>query len=222
MSDPPAWPMPPFAQVREFLPPDEHGALLEWTLSHQDVFRPAEVIDFEHDRPQNVVKPDIRVTLVTRKLGPIAGRMEKRLRAVLPELERATGTSGGATSIELELAAHGDGAHYTAHTDVLIGPNRKPLGVSPGEDRVLSAVYYFHRTPTAFSGGQLRLFRLNLRPRILEAEPEDFIDIDPVQNSLVAFPSWTTHEVRPVRCPSRQFADYRFALNCWFCRKSAP
>ena len=48
------------------------------------------------------------------------------------------------------------------------------------------------------------------------------IDLEPLRNSLVAFPSWVPHEVRPIGVPSGDFGDYRFALNCWYCRALAP
>ena len=86
-----------------------------------------------------------------------------------------------------------------------------------GQDRLLSAVLYFHREPKGFSGGELRLFRLNVRPDTKPVEVADHLDLMPVRNSLVAFPSWVTHEVRPISCPSNRFEDFRFALNCWFC-----
>jgi Rps23 Pro-64 3,4-dihydroxylase Tpa1-like proline 4-hydroxylase len=48
------------------------------------------------------------------------------------------------------------------------------------------------------------------------------IDLEPVRNSLVAFPSWVPHEVRPIAVPGGDFEGYRFALNCWYCRALAP
>ena len=47
-------------------------------------------------------------------------------------------------------------------------------------------------------------------------EKRKFVDIDPVHDSLVFFPSWLPHEVLPVSCPSRRFMDSRFAIHCWF------
>jgi SM-20-related protein len=44
---------------------------------------------------------------------------------------------------------------------------------------------------------------------------QTFIDIEPVHNSLLVFPSWAPHEVMPVSCPSQRFMDSRFAINCW-------
>jgi len=71
----------------------------------------------------------------------------------------SAGSCGPApVSLELKLTAHGDGAYFRPHIDMSIGPDRQPLGATPGEDRLLSAVYYFYAEPKAFSGGQLRLY----------------------------------------------------------------
>jgi Rps23 Pro-64 3,4-dihydroxylase Tpa1-like proline 4-hydroxylase len=77
---------------------------------------------------------------------------------------------------------------------------------------MLSAVYYFHRMPKAFSGGCLRLHRIGARPGDIG------MDVTPIDNSLVVFPSWAPHEVLPVRCLSGAFGDSRFAVNCWVYR----
>lgn len=211
MKNPSAWPLPPVAQIRDFLPQDEHSALLEWVLGNEPLFRPAKLA-------QGVLAPDVRISLTTRKFGQLAERLKERMLDVLPSLEAEIGKVD-ATSAELELAAHGDGAFYAQHVDMRYGEGRDLGRGEFGEDRVLSAVYYFHREPKHFSGGALRLYRFNIRPGSEPASPDDYVDIEPLQNSLVAFAPWATHEVRPVVCPSNAFADYRFALNCWFCRK---
>ena len=122
------------------------------------------------------------------------------------------------TSLQLELAAHGDGAFFAPHLDIPVGSERQPLGASEGEDRIISAVYYFYSEPKGFTGGELRLLPLGPLPEGAQPEPTGHTDIEPVRNSLVAFASWFPHEVRPIRCPSGRFADFRFALNCWYCR----
>jgi SM-20-related protein len=44
----------------------------------------------------------------------------------------------------------------------------------------------------------------------------------PGQNFVVFFPAAAIHEVSVVQCPSRDFADSRFALNGWIhCDRSA-
>ncbi|MBE9012911.1 2OG-Fe(II) oxygenase, partial [Pseudanabaenaceae cyanobacterium LEGE 13415] len=47
---------------------------------------------------------------------------------------------------------------------------------------------------------------------------ESYQEIQPINNSIIFFPSHFLHEVLPVSCPSRQFADSRFTLNGWIRR----
>lgn len=201
-------PMPTFHRYADFLDPAQVAAMLEWTIAQKAVFSPSKVLDSVYD-------PDRRVSVRIRELGPIKPCFEKKILEFAPNFFRDTGTAPFEVEyLELEIAAHGDGAHFATHTDIPIGPDRTPLGgdSSGTQDRLLSAVYYFHREPKGFSGGQLRLHRFGSNE-----EPGDYVDIEPERNSLVVFPSWTTHEVRTVQCPSGRFEDYRFAVNCWLC-----
>ncbi len=204
-------PLPPYAQLTDFLPGEELDSLLEWVLGHEDLFAPATIMSGD----KAVVNAEWRVGLSCRDLGPLEPQLRKRMLDALPLVMAKTGATGPEPStLELELAAHGDGAHYRPHTDLPIGARRKLRTI--GDDRVLSSVLYFHAEPKVFSGGALRLFRLGAD----ETDGESaFVEIQPIQNSLVVFHSWVRHEVRPVHCPSREFRNYRFALNCWFRRK---
>jgi SM-20-related protein len=205
-----AKPMLPHGQLSDFLGLEEQRRLLDWTLANRDSFRPALL---EGRR----LEPTLRRAETLRELGPMRPLLERRFIAALPELFKLAGARPfPAPFLELELAAHGDGAHFTAHRDIPTGPDRAPLGgdESGTQDRVVSVVYYFHKEPKAFTGGQLRLHRIGS-----DAEAGDYVDLEPRQDSLVAFPSWTSHEVLPVRCESEVFEDYRFAVNCWLCRQ---
>ena len=113
-----------------------------------------------------------------------------------------------APNLETELVAHGDGAFYKRHVDTQTPRHPEVNGI-----RVLSGVYYFHAEPKAFTGGELRLYALGGK------SGENFVDIEPVNNSLLVFPAWAPHEVRPVSCPSKRFIDSRFAINCWLRRQ---
>ena len=205
--------MPPFAQLSNFLTKADLATLLEWTLANEDRFTEATI----RSADASVVNPEWRIALACRDLAPVESMLRSRFLAALPILMDKAGASGPEPrSIELEIAAHGDGAHYRAHSDIPIGPRRKMR--RPEEDRVLSAVLYFYLEPKGFSGGELRLFRLGSDVGDGNADPDTFVEIQPLQNSLVVFHSWVQHEVRPVSCPSRLFRDYRFAVNCWFRR----
>ncbi len=154
-----------------------------------------------------LVEPRARTALSLRDLGPMGPVLEARLRAAASEWNAALRVTPFETSaVELELVAHNDGAHFTLHSDTYSSsePSRG--------DRMLSAVYYFHRRPRAFEGGSLRLHRLGASP----GDPG--LDLSPDDNCLVVFPSWGPHEVMRVDCPSRAFADSRFAVNGWIYR----
>jgi len=214
-SHPTAGPLPPWAQLHDFLPEPDRQALLGYVIASENRFAPAAVIDGVGD--SNRYDASARSALTLRDLGPSGSLLRERLLGALPTLMERTGARPPEPrSLELELAAYGDGAYFSPHVDMAVGPGRKPLGAAPGEDRVLSAVYYFHSHPRRFSGGELTLYRFGVEPRI--APPDSSIIIEPLDNSLAVFPSWVTHEVRPTSCPSGEFADYRFSLNCWFCR----
>jgi Rps23 Pro-64 3,4-dihydroxylase Tpa1-like proline 4-hydroxylase len=215
-------PLPAYAQLFDFLAESEHQLLLDWVLAGPVRFQPAGVTKGTVDS-EDRLDPQHRVALTSRKLGPLEPMLSERLLAALPKLMATTGTGGEPpASLELELAAHGDGAFFRPHRDIPVGPKRKPVSGSEHEDRVLSAVYYFHALPKGFSGGQLRLFRFGADGAAAEPEPANHVDLEPIRNSLVAFPSWAVHEVRPVSCPSGKFGDYRFSLNCWYCRTLGP
>jgi Rps23 Pro-64 3,4-dihydroxylase Tpa1-like proline 4-hydroxylase len=72
-------------------------------------------------------------------------------------------------------------------------------------------VYYFHAQPKAFSGGVLRLHSLASG----KGDGGEHVDVEPVNDTLVFFPSWYPHEVLPVTCDSSRFEDSRFAINFW-------
>lgn len=211
-------PLPPFAQILDFLPSQHWRRLLEWAIVNQDQFAPATVTRGRKDSAGRI-DPDKRIALVTKVSGDIRERLLTQFEQALPAVMEATGTTGAVpATIELQLAAHPDGAHFAPHIDIPIGANRAPLAGADDHDRVISGVYYFHAEPKAFTGGELRLYRFGAPAETLGKDPANYVDIAPINNSFVAFPSWAEHEVRPVRCPSQQFRDYRFAVNCWYCK----
>jgi Rps23 Pro-64 3,4-dihydroxylase Tpa1-like proline 4-hydroxylase len=141
-----------------------------------------------------------RQSLAMEDVGPCRQIIRDRVAPLVDEFAQAFGvTIGSHRRFDGSMNAHTDGAYYKPHIDM--------GGSSFHRSRVLSAVYYFFRTPAAFTGGELRLFRLDL--------PGEFVDVPPVDNQLVVFPSMIPHEVRPVRVPSGHYADARFAFNLW-------
>lgn len=189
--------------IDDFLPDDLHAALLAYALGHAALFEPTSV------RPGNlaIVDTEIRQSLfLPTGLGPLEAAFCGAVEARMDELCTGTGLAPfTVVRSEAELAAHGDGHFYRIHHDTLIKGGRQ----STKTDRVLTAVYYFHRQPRGFGAGELAIYPFG-GGQSASVEPRD--------NRLVAFASMTPHEVLPVTCPSGRFEDYRFAINCWLHR----
>jgi hypothetical protein len=178
-----------------FLPPELVRALLEYVEYSRDRFKPTTVQQPEGTR----VDRAWRISMGLEDLGSCFEPLEQRLRSAERVLRADLGMGPyGFHDVELQIAAHNEGGFFRRHSDTYKGW---------GIDRVISAVYYFHRQPRAFSGGTLRLYPLT---------GPGHVEVEPIHNSLVVFPSFVEHEVMPVSCPSGQFMDSRFALNCWF------
>lgn len=189
----------PHLKIHDFLPAEDHAALFQWTLENESRFTASGV------GAQGKVDHAVRRSQTLLDLGPSHAVFQQAVEAQYKEWIRVLRTSAfDLDSVELQLAAHNEGAHFSRHVDTQV---HAPTGTSV---RALSAVYYFFREPKAFTGGDLRIFPFAARPEETACEA-----VAPEQNTLVVFPSWATHEVAPVHCPSGVFADSRFAVNCW-------
>lgn len=194
---------PPHRCIDGFLGPALVERLLDLAARRQGDFKPTKVGNSE----KGTVNLAIRSSRILRNFDDLRAGLEDRFAAILdPVIQDLHLTPIHLSRLELELVAHGDGAFYSEHIDTFTD---KPDAIS---NRVLSGVYYFHRDPKGFSGGELRLHAI--------AEAADgirrFTDIQPLSDRFVLFPSWVPHEVRAVSCPSGAFLDSRFAINCWY------
>jgi Rps23 Pro-64 3,4-dihydroxylase Tpa1-like proline 4-hydroxylase len=190
---------PPYHVVRNFLDEEMIVALLDHAASNQARFSPTRLESGAED-------PSVRVSSILPDLGPFRKEFRRKVRPLVPSLIAQLRVSAFEIArIEIQLVAHGDGAFYKPHIDTRTG-----LESDLNSVRVLSGVYYFHAEPKAFSGGALRLYDF-----VLDTHAPRFVDIEPERNTFLVFSSWARHEVLPVTCPTRQFMDSRFAVNCW-------
>jgi SM-20-related protein len=191
----------PYCVLSDFLPPESVDRLLAETVAMESYFSPSTVSYASGGRG---VDRQFRISLVSETV-PQRLDFQMRLQQCLPFLMAELPVVPFVpTRMELEIAAHGDGAFFRRHLDAPAPDRANPANGL----RMISGVYYFHGQPKGFSGGVLRLYG---------KEPlASFTDIAPTHNSFVAFPSWLPHEVMPVVCPSHRFCDNRFAINCWF------
>lgn len=189
----------PYQVEAAWLDADLAANLLDYAIAHEARFKAGAILH----SGSIMVDPSIRRTSVLDHigLGPFLAPLVEAARAAQPALTARFGMPRFSPSdVEVELAAHGDGAHFNSHIDTFVRLNKRP------NPRLLTLVLYLNRLPCRFSGGVLRLHALG---------GDGFRDIVPDHNKLVAFPSIMPHSVQPIRCPSDSFADRRFAVNMW-------
>ena len=106
----------------------------------------------------------------------------------------------------LRPAAHGD--FFRLHCD-----NEQDEIAS----RELTFVYFFHREPKGFCGGDLRIYDSRWENGEY-VSAGNYQTIVPEQNQMVLFLSSLVHEITPVECPSGALGDSRFTINGWLHR----
>jgi Rps23 Pro-64 3,4-dihydroxylase Tpa1-like proline 4-hydroxylase len=191
---------PRFRVIDDFLGPREHRELLALALASEDRFAAGTTVTNDPDYRQNLVIMDFGATVHAQLI-------QNRLLVWFPILVKTFGMPVFPLAmIESQLTATGEHQFYKVHND-----NGENLA------RALSCVYYLHREPRGFSGGVLRLYD-GIEENGARRAADTFTAVEPRHNRMVVFPSEEFHEVMPVRCPSGDFADYRFAVTTWLYR----
>ncbi len=199
----------PHAVVGNFLGADVVRQLLCYIDQRRAEFIPATVYRQQHRA--DISDVEARNCLRLDKIGPFEAMIKPEIERILPTALMKLGLlDRQVIAREFEFCAYGDGGLFRAHHDVL--PYGRP--------RIVSCIYYFFREPARFTGGELRLYGWpNLDAT--GAQERSWIDVPPIGDSLVIFPSALRHEVRPVTCASGDWAYNRFTINCWAYRRKA-
>ncbi len=194
-------PAMPFVVMEEFLPPAQHAELVKLALAAETRFEPSTTAGGSGRKRSSLVLHDnAQITgIVVARLNQVVGDVARRL-----HIDRAADTTG-APGVECQVTAHNDGDFYNTHND---------SGAAGLEHRTISYVYYFRSRPKAFRGGELRLYEVAIENGVYVAGDQHWL-VKPKDNSAIFFPSHTMHEVLPVSCPTKQFADSRFTVNGW-------
>jgi SM-20-related protein len=198
---------PAHGRIANWLGPEMLQRLLNFAQTQRDSFSPGcfaktSVVDLTEPRADKITE-----------LGNLKNNLKKDLRArieaALPAMIKQLGAAAFKPGrIEVQMAAYGDGAVSHEHVDTTVDEGDE--GRKLVADRIISAVYYFHRLPKAFSGGALRIY-----PIVSSKYSKSFVEIEPTNDTLVFFPSWFPHQVLPVICPSGRFEDSRFTITYW-------
>lgn len=171
----------PYRRFSDFLPAETAEHVLMQILERQQDFCPL-------TGNRNFLR-------LPRPLHLLPGFSEKLL-TMLPHIQSVLGIDLMEPEIELYVHAYNDGTHFGRHLDTHGGGNWR---------RRISCVYYVHRCPRAFDGGDLVVYDRGGAAHAIPAE----------HNSAIFFPADLLHEVRRVTCRSRAFADSRFSINVW-------
>jgi excisionase family DNA binding protein len=199
---------------RDFLTRSELRGLTRYVLTHESDFTESSVIP--DGVPEGANDPTYRKSRVLYELGEYGTLIEDRLMTLLPDALRLFNQEPFPIShIDTQITASNDGDFFKVHQD---NSMVEPLDIPR---RAISFVHYFNSEPKAFSGGQLRFYDSE-DGEIESSEEKAIRTITPSQNTLVLFPSSYSHEVLPVKCPTRKFANSRFTANGWFIREKNP
>jgi SM-20-related protein len=191
----------------EFLAPQELEQLTRYTLEHESDFSASEVVSPVADG--GVVNYEHRRSRVLTNLGIYEDLLLGRIQGVLPRiLDKLGMREFSIAQVEAQITASNDGDFFHGHSD---------NGSDKVASRYLTFVYFFHREPRQFEGGDLRIHDARL-DRGEYTSAGSYQTIVPRQNQIVFFPCELLHEITPVECRSRLFADSRFTLNGWLRR----
>ena len=120
-----------------------------------------------------------------------------RVLAALPRTARELGVDvSAAPDFFTAWACHHSGGLHVRHRDA------GETAMAFWDNRRIAYVYYLHRRPRAFTGGDL----------VLHPPGADPVRIRPAHNAFVAFPPETEHEVEPVRCDPDDWGAGRFSI----------
>ena len=209
----------PFVRITDFLTGAQRAALLDTVKKEHEHFAPAQVrsknqggesgdeMDERVGSRVGRVDLDTRVALVAgrsvvRRIGPL---FVKALGRVVDDVVRHFRVDAvDKHHVELNVIAHRDGDFFTPHQDT---------GYARSDSRLVSFAYYFHREPKGFAGGELLLYDTCIATGDYRAAA--FSRIEPINNSLVFFPSDYCHEVLSVHAKSSAFENTRFAIVGW-------
>ncbi len=186
-----------YVQIDNFLSQEESSRLLNYVLQQESAFVPTSTSSNELN---------YRRSMVLHSFPEFSEMISDHIQAIMPNVFSNLGLpSFSVSQIEAQLTAHNDGNYYKIHND---------NGSSETANREFTYVYYFYREPKPFSGGELLIYDSKIENNFYVAA-ESFKTVEPRNNSVVFFLSRYMHEVLPVSCPSKAFANSRFTINGW-------
>jgi SM-20-related protein len=189
----------------QFLIPAELDFVTAYVMGMEHKFSAATTIQMGRPGTLDVARRRARVLtdVETAEVGRFfKTRIEQMLPSVLEDLQLPIRPT---KRISVQITSTPDGGFYKPHTD------NSPQATNR---RVLSFVYFCHRYPLSFQGGDLRIYGTRSYAEIKKPGVPVYV-ISPEQNRIVLFQSDFVHEICPVVCPSNRLADTRLTVNGW-------
>lgn len=180
----------------DFLSIETQARLMAYTLANEQRFIATSTATAESNYRESAALYDF---------PEFADLMRRAIRKILSEVHGQLNCKPLSQTIEAQLTSHNDKNFYKIHND---------NGSPDSAQRELTYVYYFHGHPKAFSGGELKVYDSRVENGYYVAADSSQL-IEPRDNRIVFFLSRYMHEVLPISCPTRKFADSRFTINGW-------
>jgi len=192
----------PYAQFDDFLDADDVGHLIDFIKRHEQDLSPSGVLAAPGDEHL-----DIRRSRTLFELGEIWPIFERQLVGLLPTIRRELNEQWFPLDhIERQLSVHHDGDFFSVHND---------SGGPEVMSRRVTYVYYFNIEPKQFEGGELWVYDF-FEKDFIRWKGDAHVALQPRHNSIVFFPSWVHHEVRPVHGLAEGIEGCRMTVNGWF------
>lgn len=201
------WEASEFVFIDEFLSSEEIEALLNFALRYEKSFQDSKIV-IPSAKEKSQKNHQLRKSQILVDLQEHYTVVVDKIEAILPWIFQSLRyKSFHMSQIDAQLTSSNDGDFYKAHNDNTAEKSRS---------RELTFVYYFYHEPKAFTGGELRLYDTYIKNNHYAYIKSEFCrTIPPQQNRIIFFPSHLIHEVLPINCKSRLFADSRFTVNGW-------
>lgn len=191
-------------RIENFLTRPERAFLLDFVQAQESAFVTSTI--YPRDESLGREDRDSRRSRTLFEVDEVWPAFKSRLMPLLPHIRKEVDVGWfEVDDVERQLTVHGDGDFFSKHSD----------SGTESDRRAITFVYYFNCEPKAFEGGELRIYDSADRDGLVDAA-DSFTTIEPVDNSIVFFPSHFQHEVCPVRSLAPGLEGSRFTVNGWF------
>ncbi len=192
----------PFLQFDDFLSAEAVEKLLTFVREHETDLAPSSVLT-SGERDED----PIRRSQTLFDLDTVWPLFETQLTGLLPAMRKELNVEHfHLDHTERQLTVHFDGDFFGPHND---------NGGAEVASRSLTYVYYFNVEPRGFEGGDLWIYDWFDQDGMAMQGTNHQV-VEPRHNSIVFFPSWVHHEVRPVKTLAEGLDGCRMTFNGWY------